>query len=149
MRFSKDTKTDFCYYLFSFRYIEVYVSSHFQLQRRSPMMGSFDDSYSDILLNSTGKKRRNYSPYFGTRREDRRFRIKLRGLPYTTCKREIALFFYDYGIEERDVVFLDVGYRRTGEAFVYFQSGEKARRAVREKHNKYIGDRYIELFEDF
>ena len=108
-----------------------------------------DAPYSGYLQNRKDSYRRSYSPSLINRREEKRFRVKLRGLPFTADKREIAVFFYAYGIEESDVVFLDEGSRRTGEAFVYFPSRDRARRAVREKHKQYIGDRYIELFEAF
>lgn len=120
------------------RYIEVYVSSNHQIQR---------ESYSDKL---------NYSIYdnddispVNMRNYDAKFRVKLRGLPFNTNKRDVALFLEDFGIDEEDILFVDDGYRRTGIAFVFFANGEKARRAIRDKNHKFIGDRYIELFEAF
>ena len=120
------------------RYIEVYVSSNHQIQRKSNAdelnYNIFD--YDDICRENI----RNY---------DSKFRVKLRGLPFKTSKRDVAIFLEDYAIDEEDIVFVDDGFRKTGIAFVFFTNGEKARRAIRDKNHKFIGDRYIELFEAF
>ena len=81
--------------------------------------------------------------------EEHKYKLKLRGVPYRACKKDISVFFDDYDIAERDIVFLNRGHYSTGEAIVYFSTKEKARRALKEKNHKYIGDRYIEIFEAF
>jgi len=74
-------------------------------------------------------------------------KIKLRGLPYGSNKKDILSFFKGFAVLEASVTFgINSDGRPSGEAWVSFQSLEEARRAVRDKDRHHMGDRYVELF---
>lgn len=148
------------------RYVEVYVCSNNQLQERSRFSGGASGGFRDRTNNRDeganyeyGRRDKldydrdsyQYSRRGGENRTSSRgeYKIKLRGLPYKASKHDIADFLYDYDVDERDIEFQDDGYRPTGEAYVYFRNRDKARRAVRDKHRQYLGDRYVEIFEAY
>uniref|UniRef100_A0A8C4NK57 RRM domain-containing protein n=1 Tax=Eptatretus burgeri TaxID=7764 RepID=A0A8C4NK57_EPTBU len=73
--------------------------------------------------------------------------VRLRGLPFSCSKEEIAQFFAGMEIVPNGIT-LPVDYqgRSTGEAFVQFSSTEAAEQAMG-KHKDKIGHRYIEVFK--
>ncbi|XP_020882834.1 heterogeneous nuclear ribonucleoprotein F isoform X2 [Arabidopsis lyrata subsp. lyrata] len=72
--------------------------------------------------------------------------LKMRGLPYSVNKPQIIEFFSGYKvIEGRVQVVCRPDGKATGEAFVEFETGEEARRAMA-KDKMSIGSRYVELF---
>ncbi|XP_032806037.1 heterogeneous nuclear ribonucleoprotein F isoform X2 [Petromyzon marinus] len=73
--------------------------------------------------------------------------VRLRGLPFSCSKEEIAQFFTGLEIVPNGIT-LPVDYqgRSTGEAFVQFASQEAAEKALG-KHKERIGHRYIEVFK--
>ncbi|KAL7132142.1 hypothetical protein ABFS83_12G052100 [Erythranthe nasuta] len=72
--------------------------------------------------------------------------LKLRGLPYSVRKSEIAKFFGEFEVVENKI---QIGCRHdgkpSGEAFVEFASAEEAKKAMC-KDKMLIGSRYVELF---
>ncbi|XP_793087.3 heterogeneous nuclear ribonucleoprotein H isoform X1 [Strongylocentrotus purpuratus] len=75
--------------------------------------------------------------------------VKLRGLPFSCSKEEIAEFFSGLTIQANGITLpSDNDGRRTGEAFVLFASKEIAEKALK-KHKSHMGHRYIEVFKSF
>jgi heterogeneous nuclear ribonucleoprotein F/H len=72
--------------------------------------------------------------------------LKMRGLPYSVNKPQIIEFFSGYKvIQGRVQVVCRPDGKATGEAFVEFETGEEARRAMA-KDKMSIGSRHVELF---
>ncbi|NXA36469.1 GRSF1 factor, partial [Eudromia elegans] len=69
--------------------------------------------------------------------------VMLRGLPYSCTEDDIADFFA--GLSVTDIVFVNRGDRRTGEAYVQFAAPDMAAKALL-RHKEYIGNRYIEVY---
>ncbi|NWX90956.1 GRSF1 factor, partial [Nothoprocta ornata] len=69
--------------------------------------------------------------------------VMLRGLPYSCTEDDIADFFA--GLSITDLVFVNRGDRRTGEAYVQFAAPDMAAKALL-RHKEYIGNRYIEVY---
>ncbi|NXR27036.1 GRSF1 factor, partial [Cinclus mexicanus] len=69
--------------------------------------------------------------------------VLLRGLPFTSTEEDIADFFS--GLTITDIAFIYRGDRRTGEAFVQFETPEMAAKALL-RHREYMGNRYIEVY---
>ncbi|XP_041485091.1 heterogeneous nuclear ribonucleoprotein H2-like isoform X3 [Lytechinus variegatus] len=73
--------------------------------------------------------------------------VKLRGLPFSCSKEEIAEFFSGLTIQANGITLpTDHDGRKTGEAFVLFASKEIAEKALK-KHKSHMGHRYIEIFK--
>lgn len=73
--------------------------------------------------------------------------LRLRGVPFSATKGDIAKFFDGYGVNTTHVtISTRTNGSSAGEAFVQFAREEIAQRAMREKNHHVIGDRYIELF---
>lgn len=72
--------------------------------------------------------------------------LRMRGLPFTTTKKEIFDFFNDYGpIEDSICLTYRSDGRATGEGYIVFKSSEDAKNAM-SLHRESMGSRYIELF---
>ncbi|KAJ7550609.1 hypothetical protein O6H91_07G109200 [Diphasiastrum complanatum] len=72
--------------------------------------------------------------------------LKLRGLPFSTSKRDILEFFKEYDLADENVhIVMHTDGRATGEAFVEFSGAGDAKSAMR-KDKMTIGSRYVELF---
>ncbi|XP_043189168.1 heterogeneous nuclear ribonucleoprotein H2-like isoform X2 [Amphibalanus amphitrite] len=72
--------------------------------------------------------------------------VRLRGLPYSCSKEEIANFFSGLEVVPNGITIpLDVQGRSSGEAYVQFVDKDVAERAM-EKNKEKIGHRYIEIF---
>lgn len=72
--------------------------------------------------------------------------LRMRGLPFTANKEDIALFFHEYNpILDTIVLTYRSDGRATGEAYVGFATPDDSQRAM-ELHRKSMGARYIELF---
>ena len=72
--------------------------------------------------------------------------LRLRGLPYQACDKDVEAFFE--GFDVCKVVIVKKNGRATGEAFAYFNSDADAAHALRTKNKLTMGNRYIELFPD-
>lgn len=72
--------------------------------------------------------------------------LRMRGLPFSSAKEDIAKFFECYNpiLDSIVLTFRSDG-RATGEAYVGFETPEDSKRAM-ELHRKSMGNRYIELF---
>ena len=72
--------------------------------------------------------------------------LRMRGLPFSATKDDIAKFFEKYNpvIDSIVMTYRSDG-RATGEAYVGFESPEASKEAM-ELHRKSMGNRYIELF---
>ncbi|OIS98339.1 PREDICTED: heterogeneous nuclear ribonucleoprotein H2 [Nicotiana attenuata] len=73
--------------------------------------------------------------------------LKLRGLPYSVRRTDIARFFgeeFNVSADKVHIAYRPDG-KATGEAYVEFASAEEAKKAMC-KDNMKIGSRYIELF---
>ncbi|XP_058180598.1 uncharacterized protein LOC131299068 isoform X2 [Rhododendron vialii] len=72
--------------------------------------------------------------------------LKLRGLPFSVTKSDIAEFFGDFNVTDDKI---RIGRRpdgkTTGDAYVEFASAEEAKEAMG-KDRMSIGSRYVELF---
>lgn len=72
--------------------------------------------------------------------------VRLRGLPFTCTKEEIATFFLGLPISPNGIIIVKDGQgRAAGDGYVQFTSPESVDRAL-EKHKEKIGHRYIEVF---
>ncbi|XP_076915385.1 uncharacterized protein LOC143574723 [Bidens hawaiensis] len=72
--------------------------------------------------------------------------LKLRGLPFTVTRADIAEFFKDFNVAEEKVhIACRPDGKVTGEAYVAFESAEVAKQAMC-KDRLTIGTRYVELF---
>ncbi|CAH8617751.1 unnamed protein product [Schistosoma rodhaini] len=77
--------------------------------------------------------------------------VRVRGLPYTTCKKQIIEFF---NAVQAPIMFNEQGIylvvypdqRPTGDAFILFCNDHIATKALI-RHKDYLGDRYVELFK--
>ncbi|XP_069781672.1 G-rich sequence factor 1 isoform X3 [Narcine bancroftii] len=77
------------------------------------------------------------------------FVVKARGLPWSCSVEDVLGFFSDCGVVNgvEGVHFLcNRAGKPSGEAIIELQSAEDVRKAL-EKHRKYLGERYIEVFE--
>lgn len=72
--------------------------------------------------------------------------LRMRGLPFTATKEEIAKFFAAYNpiLDSIVLTFRSDG-RATGEAYIGFDTPENSSKAM-DLHRKSMGTRYIELF---
>ncbi|KAL8425592.1 hypothetical protein Efla_004427 [Eimeria flavescens] len=80
-------------------------------------------------------------------------RLRVRGLPFSATKAEIAKFFDGFKLAEPadsavTLLTLPDG-RPSGQAVVFFSDAEEALRAQRERHMKFLGSRFLELLIDF
>jgi heterogeneous nuclear ribonucleoprotein F/H len=72
--------------------------------------------------------------------------LRMRGLPFTATKEEIAKFFAAYNpILESIVLTYRSDGRATGEAYIGFETADNSSNAM-DLHRKSMGTRYIELF---
>jgi hypothetical protein len=72
--------------------------------------------------------------------------LRMRGLPFSASKEDIAKFFAIYNpILETIVLTYRSDGRATGEAYIGFETPEDSTRAM-DLHRKSMGNRYIELF---
>jgi heterogeneous nuclear ribonucleoprotein F/H len=72
--------------------------------------------------------------------------LRLRGLPFSTDKKEIYDFFEGYEpIEDSICLTYRSDGRATGEGYVAFRTPDHAEKAM-SLHKKMLGSRYIELF---
>jgi RNA recognition motif-containing protein len=72
--------------------------------------------------------------------------LKLRGLPYSVTEKDIVTFFEGY-----DLVPGSVKFGSSVDGFMgwaSFSSLAEARRVIRDKHGKYIGKRFVDIFLD-
>lgn len=73
--------------------------------------------------------------------------LKMRGLPFTSTKLDVQVFFEDFNVQLDNIhVVLRADGRMTGEAFVSFASAMEARSAQKAKDRSTLGSRYVELF---
>ncbi|KAK4468007.1 hypothetical protein MN116_008187 [Schistosoma mekongi] len=77
--------------------------------------------------------------------------VRVRGLPYTTTKKQIIEFFNvvqaPVMLDEQGIYLVVYPDRRpTGDAFVLFNDDQIATKALI-RHKDYLGDRYVELFK--
>ena len=72
--------------------------------------------------------------------------LRMRGLPFSSTKEEIFVFFEGYNpIQDSIVLTYRNDGRATGEGYVQFESPDDAKNAM-VLHRKSMGSRYIELF---
>ncbi len=72
--------------------------------------------------------------------------LRMRGLPFSAAKEDIAKFFQEFNpIPDSIVLTYRSDGRATGEAYVGFEAPEDSKRAM-ELHRRSMGNRYIELF---
>lgn len=72
--------------------------------------------------------------------------LRMRGLPFSATKRDIAEFFKAYNaVEESITLTCRSDGRATGEGYIAFKSPDEAKRAMA-LHRSTMGARYIELF---
>ena len=72
--------------------------------------------------------------------------LRMRGLPFSSTKKDIATFFKDYKtVEDSIVLTYRSDGRATGEGYVAFESPDEAKKAMA-LHRNSMGSRYIELF---
>ena len=72
--------------------------------------------------------------------------LRMRGLPFSAAKEDIAKFFQEYNpVPESIVLTYRSDGRATGEAYIGFELPEGSKRAM-ELHRRSMGNRYIELF---
>ncbi|KAL8270991.1 hypothetical protein Esti_005089 [Eimeria stiedai] len=80
-------------------------------------------------------------------------RLRVRGLPFSATKEEVARFFAGFELadpHQSAVVFLRLpDGRPSGQALVFFADAEEALKAQRERHMKFLGSRFLELLVDF
>eukprot|EP00070_Physeter_catodon_P049089 XP_028355983.1 uncharacterized protein LOC114487833 [Physeter catodon] len=85
-------------------------------------------------------------------RREQPARVRVRGLPFRACPKDVADFFAGYQLagSPEEAVQLQRGLngRPSGYAFVYFATEAEARRARDEKNRCYLGERFIEIFVD-
>ncbi|GCB60401.1 hypothetical protein scyTo_0014162 [Scyliorhinus torazame] len=77
------------------------------------------------------------------------FVVRARGLPWSCSAEDVLGFFSDCGVVDgvKGVHFLcSRGGKPSGEAIVELKSADDVKKAL-EKHRKYLGQRYIEVFE--
>jgi heterogeneous nuclear ribonucleoprotein F/H len=72
--------------------------------------------------------------------------LRMRGLPFSATKEDIASFFAIYNpVLDSVVLTYRSDGRATGEAYVGFETPDDSKRAM-DLHRKSMGTRYIELF---
>uniref|UniRef100_A0A8C8RTV2 G-rich RNA sequence binding factor 1 n=1 Tax=Pelusios castaneus TaxID=367368 RepID=A0A8C8RTV2_9SAUR len=84
-----------------------------------------------------------------TEEEDDVFLIRAQGLPYTCTVEDVLNFFADCRIRNGENgihLLLNSEGRRRGDAFIELESELDVRKAL-EQHRKYMGERYVEVFE--
>ncbi|XP_041056245.1 G-rich sequence factor 1 [Carcharodon carcharias] len=77
------------------------------------------------------------------------FVVRARGLPWSSSAEDVLGFFSDCGVVDgvKGVHFLcSRGGKPSGEAIIELKSADDMKKAL-EKHRKYLGQRYIEVFE--
>ncbi|WOL10708.1 hypothetical protein Cni_G19467 [Canna indica] len=130
------------------RYIEVFPCSKQDYYRAiaaevNSGSWSFDDEYHHQDVPPPSRPKKSHEDKDKMEYTDV---LKLRGLPYSVTKSDIADFFGEFDIAEDKV---HIAYRldgkATGEAFVEFPSAEVAKKAM-SKDKMTIGSRYVELF---
>jgi RNA recognition motif-containing protein len=72
----------------------------------------------------------------------------MRGVPFKATDEEILEFFAGYDIIRSSLKFkLDEAGRRSGQVCVLFTSKAESLRALNDRHEKYLGQRSVELIE--
>jgi heterogeneous nuclear ribonucleoprotein F/H len=77
--------------------------------------------------------------------ENRNRAVRLRGLPFNCSKKDVMMFFKQFGVTENDVIIEVKESRATGRALVFLSDSMAAMRAAQVLDKEYIGNRYIEL----
>jgi len=81
-------------------------------------------------------------------------RLRLRGLPHGTTLGEVYQFFSSYTLLKDTRLESPVDFithsdgKFTGQAFIYFEEMEEAKRAQRALHRSFLKERYIEMYVD-
>ncbi|KAJ6246494.1 import receptor subunit tom70 [Anaeramoeba flamelloides] len=71
--------------------------------------------------------------------------LRMRGIPFSTTKREIKNFFEGFKILKNGISIITIGDRVSGDAFVAFENQKIAKMALKQKNHLYMDWRYIEL----
>jgi len=71
--------------------------------------------------------------------------VKMIGLPYEVTKKEITQFWGGFNFIPDSIKILEKNGKSTGTGRITFESVEEATRAIEQKNNNYIGERYIAL----
>ena len=76
--------------------------------------------------------------------------VKLRGIPFRATPTDIAAFFagYEGCLPHTAQIGTGADGRPSGEAWIAFTSDAAATRAVAERNNQHLGNRYVELFKE-
>merc|ERR1712232_1110205 len=79
--------------------------------------------------------------------------LRLRGLPFSMTVQDVLAFFSQHDVADRiaesqgaAILLRKANGRPSGQAVVQMRSKEDAKHAQQSLSNKYIGDRYIEVF---
>ena len=75
--------------------------------------------------------------------------VKLRGMPFRTSYQEVIDFFEGYGLTYDDIIFEQRKGSRTGWALVILPSKAHVIKAHQELHQKYIGNRFVDVIVKF
>ncbi|EUD66241.1 hypothetical protein C922_03436 [Plasmodium inui San Antonio 1] len=79
-------------------------------------------------------------------------RLKLRGLPFDATEEEIKTFFKNFQLAKVGYpihIIRGVKNKPTGQAHVYFDDEEEARKACETLNRKFLRNRYIEIYTDY
>ncbi|KJP85975.1 hypothetical protein AK88_04384 [Plasmodium fragile] len=79
-------------------------------------------------------------------------RLKLRGLPFDAAEEEIKTFFKNFQLANVAYpihIIRGVKNKPTGQAYVYFDDEEEARKACETLNRKFLRNRYIEIYTDY
>ncbi|ANQ07136.1 RNA binding protein [Plasmodium coatneyi] len=79
-------------------------------------------------------------------------RLKLRGLPFDVAEEEIKTFFKNFQLAKVGYpihIIRGVKNKPTGQAHVYFDDEEEARKACETLNRKFLRNRYIEIYTDY
>ncbi|KAJ7554257.1 hypothetical protein O6H91_06G132700 [Diphasiastrum complanatum] len=123
------------------RYIEIFRSK--KLEYYHAVAADVEDSKSEERLPSPSRPSRKspekeHLEHTGV--------LRLRGLPFSTSKRDIIEFFRDHGLKEENIhIVTHSDGRATGEAYVEFSSPSDSKAAMG-KDKMTMGSRYVELF---
>ncbi|KAJ8549212.1 hypothetical protein K7X08_032919 [Anisodus acutangulus] len=125
------------------RYVEVFSckkEDYYQAVAADVKEGGYDYEYCSPPLSR---------PKRSVNKDDLEYTeiLKLRGLPYSVRKTDIARFFgeeFNVTTDKVHIAYRSDG-KATGEAYVEFASAEEAKKSMC-KDNMKIGSRYIELF---
>ncbi|CAA9987137.1 RNA-binding protein, putative [Plasmodium knowlesi strain H] len=101
----------------------------------------------------TQKFRRFFSEYQHVQEEKVNLpRLKLRGLPFDVGEEEIKSFFKNFQLAKVGYpihIIRGVKNKPTGQAHVYFDDEEEARKACETLNRKFLRNRYIEIYTDY